>query len=249
MLNFITAPITSLLVWLYQLTGQNLGLAIIALTLIIRAVLLPITIPSIKAVKKMQDLKPALDRLKKKHTDKTKLMQAQAALYKQNGVNPSAGCLPQIAQIIVLIALYQVFINFIQSGQFDGVRPNMNFLWLNLSQPDPFYVLPVLAGVSQLVFSLMMQSAVKKDVKDPKNKEAKKKEENTLEMAQQISQQMVFMMPLMTVVIALKFPSGLALYWVITTVFSAVQQYIFSGPGGLIYYGNQLKARLQGLNG
>jgi len=70
-----------------------------------------------------------------------------------------------------------------------------------------------------------------------------------LEMAQQISQQMVFMMPLMTVVIALKFPSGLALYWVITTVFSAVQQYIFSGPGGLIYYGNQLKARLQGLNG
>lgn len=249
MFDFITQPITSLLIWFYHLTGGDLGWAIILLTLAIRAVLLPITIPSIKAVKKMQDLKPQLDRLKKKHKDKAALMAAQSELYKQHGVNPTAGCLPQIVQIIVLIALYQVFIHFLQSGQLDGVRPNMNFLWLDLAKPDPYYILPVLAGVSQLIFSLMMQSGVKSDIKDPKNKNAKKKEEDTLEMAQSISQQMVFMMPLMTVVIALKFPSGLALYWVATTVFSLVQQYVFSGPGGLVYYANLLKAKLVRNNG
>jgi YidC/Oxa1 family membrane protein insertase len=241
--NLITDPITYLLIWLYHLLGDNLGLAIIALTLVLRGVLLPVTIPSIKAVKKMQDLKPHLDRLKKKHKDKAKLQQAQMALYKEHGVNPAAGCLPQLVQIVVLIGLYQVFIRFIQSGQLDGVQIDMSFLWLNLSQPDPWYVLPVIAGLSQLVFSLMMQSAVKQEVKSPKQKQAKQKEEDTLELAQSLQQQMLFVMPLMTVVIALRFPSGLALYWVATTLFSVAQQYAFSGPGGLVQYKNRILAR------
>ena len=233
MLNFLVNPITQLLIFLYGLTGNNLGFAIILLTLIIRAVLVPVTIPSLKSAKKLQELKPHLDRLKEKHKDKQKLQLAQLELYKQHGINPASGCLPQIAQLLVLIALYQVFIEFINAPGLNGRALNLNFFWLNLGKPDPYYILPALAGLSQLVFSLMMTSGLESHLKAPKDKKEKQKEENSMEMAQSLSQQMLLIMPVMTVLISLKFPSGLALYWVITTVFSLVQQYLVSGPGGL----------------
>lgn len=233
MLNFLISPINTLLIFLYGLSGQNLGFAIILLTLIVRGVLVPVTIPSLKSAKKLQELKPHLDKLKQKHKDKQKLQLATLELYKQHGINPAAGCLPQIAQLLVLIALYQVFINFINGGQFNGQSLNLNFLWLNLGKPDPYYILPVLAGFTQLIFSFMMTSGLESHVKAPKNKDEKKKEEDSMEMAQSMQQQMLYLMPAMTVIIALKFPSGLALYWVVTTLFSLVQQYIVSGLGGL----------------
>lgn len=233
MLNFLIAPITQLLIFLYNLSGQNFGFAIILLTLIIRGILVPVTIPSLQSAKKMQALKPQLDRLKEKHKDKQKLQLAQLELYKQNGVNPASGCLPQIAQLLVLIALYQVFIKFIGNHTLDGQAVNLSFLWLDLGKPDPYFILPVLAGVSQLIFSLMMTSGLESHLKSPKAKQEKQKEEDSLEMAQSMQQQMLLIMPVMTTFIALKFPSGLALYWVITTVFSLVQQYLVSGLGGL----------------
>lgn len=231
MLNFLTSPINQLLMFLYQITGQNLGLAIILLTLLIRGVLVPATIPSLRSAKKMQELKPQMDKLKLKYKDKAALQAAQLELYKQNNINPAAGCLPQIAQLIVLIALYQSFTHFINPE--NSANLNLNFLWLNLGKPDPYYILPVVAGVSQLIFSLMMTAGVEHHVQAPKKKDEKQKEEDSLEMAQSMQQQMVYLMPIMTVFISLKFASGLALYWVITTVFSAVQQYVVSGPGGL----------------
>jgi len=233
MLNFLITPINNLLIFLYGISGQNLGLAIIFLTLIVRGVLVPITIPSLRSAKKLQELKPHLDKLKQKHKDKQKLQLATLELYKQHGINPAAGCLPQIAQLLVLIALYQVFINFINGGQYNGQSLNLNFLWLDLGKADPYYILPVLAGLTQLIFSFMMTSGLESHVKAPKNKDEKKKEEDSMEMAQSMQQQMLYLMPAMTVIIALKFPSGLALYWVITTLFSLVQQYLVSGLGGL----------------
>ncbi len=233
MLNFLINPINQLLIFLYGLTGNNLGFAIILLTLIIRGILVPVTIPSLKSAKKLQELKPHLDRLKEKHKDKQKLQLAQLELYKQHGINPASGCLPQVAQLLVLIALYQVFIKFINVSELNGQVLNLNFFWLNLGKPDPYYILPVLAGLSQLVFSLMMTSGLESHLKAPKDKKEKQKEEDSMEMAQSMSQQMLLIMPAMTVLISLKFPSGLALYWVITTVFSLVQQYLVSGPGGL----------------
>jgi YidC/Oxa1 family membrane protein insertase len=233
MLNFLIAPINSLLIFLYGISGQNLGLAIIFLTLIVRGVLVPVTIPSLRSAKKLQELKPHLDKLKQKHKDKKKLQIATLELYKEHGINPAAGCLPQIAQLLVLIALYQVFINFINGGQYNGQSLNLNFLWLDLGKADPYYILPVLAGLTQLIFSFMMTSGLESHVKAPKNKDEKKKEEDSMEMAQSMQQQMLYLMPAMTVIIALKFPSGLALYWVVTTLFSLVQQYLVSGLGGL----------------
>lgn len=224
-------PLFQALLFLTRLLNGSLGLAIIVLTLILRFLLIPLTLPSLKSAKKIQDLKPELDKLKAQHgQDKKQLQLAQLELYRQHGINPAAGCLPNIIQLIILIALYQVFMDFLVKN---GTTANLNlhFLWFNLSQPDPRFVLPVIAGVSQLVLSLMLSPAIEH------HKEATaQKTEDVQEMAETMQQQMVFMLPIMTVVISLKFPSGLTLYWIITTVFSLVQQYFISGWGGLRRY-------------
>ena len=235
MLAPLNAVLYHSLLFFYHLFGGNLGLSIIAITLITKIVLLPLVIPSIRSAKKMQDLKPELDRLKQKYsTDKTKLQQAQMSLYKERGINPAAGCLPQIVQIVILISLYQVFIHFLKQSSIDGTDLNPFFLYLDLTKPDRTYILPILAGLTQLFFSLMMQSGIESHVKNPKKPADKKKEEDNLEMASSMQQQMVYMMPLMTVIVSLNFQSGLVLYWVISTLFSIVQQYLFSGWGGII---------------
>jgi YidC/Oxa1 family membrane protein insertase len=233
MLAPLNGIIYQALLFFYQLFGGNLGLSIIAITIITKVILLPLVVPSMRSAKKMQDLKPELDRLKAKHTDKTALQQAQVALYKERGINPAAGCLPQIVQIVILISLYQVFMYFLGQSSIGGTTLNPYFLYLDLTKPDRTYIMPILAGVSQLIFSLMMQSGVESHVQNPKKKDDKKKEENSLEMASSMQQQMVYMMPVMTVIISLNFQSGLVLYWVLSTVFSLVQQYFFSGWGGL----------------
>ena len=192
---------------------------------------MPLTVPSLRSAKKMQELKPAMDKLKLKYKDKAALQAAQLELYKQNNINPAAGCLPQIAQLIVLIALFQSFIHFINLQ--NSANLNLNFLWLDLGKPDPYYILPALAGISQLIFSLMMTAGTEQHVLAPKKKDEKQKEEDSLEMAQSMQQQMLYMMPIMTVVISLNFQSGLILYWVVSTIYSIVQQYYFSGLGGL----------------
>ncbi len=237
MLNFIINPTIQFLFFLYNLLGGNLGLAIIALTLVFRSALVPISISSIRSAKKMQDLKPHLDKLKKKHSDKVKLQQAQLELYKQHGINPAAGCLPQVVQLILLIALYQVFIRFLSGDGTNGTSINTHFLWLDLGKPDPLYILPLLAGLTQFAFSLMMRSGLEhhKPAKQA-TKKTKEKEGDALDMAGAMQSQMLFLMPVMTGIIALRFPSGLALYWVITTLFSAIQQYFIAGPGGLGLY-------------
>ena len=132
--------------------------------------------------------------------------------------------------------------DFIGKDMINGFTLNLQFLWLDLSQPDPLYILPILAGLFQLVFSIVMQSGLKSEVKAPKQKKKRQKEEDSLEMAQTMQKQMLYTMPLMTTIIALKFPSGLALYWTISTIFSLVQQLIVSGPGGLIPMMDKIKS-------
>lgn len=237
----------SFLTQLYGVIG-DLGLTIIIFTLIMRFVLLPLTLPSIKAQKRMQDLKPELDKLKKKHgADKKALQMAQLELYKKYNINPLAGCIPQVVQLVVLILLYQALYAFIGQDTINGVAVDTQFLWLNLAQPDPRYVVPILAGVSQLVLSLMIAPGAEiKDVVPNKSKvkavkEANKKEEDVAEMAASMQQQMLYIMPVMTGFIALSFPSGLGLYWIVTTLFSIGQQYAISGAGGLTTYWTRAK--------
>lgn len=233
--TLVYQPILNTLLWLYQLLGGNLGLAIIALTLLVRAVLIPFTIPSLKSAQKIAKLKPELDKLKKKHAKDPKMLQEQQlALYKRNNVNPAGGCLPFIVQFIFLIALYRVFIDSLGNGAINGQEIVTEFWLWDLKDKDTTYILPALAGILQLLTSLAIKPGIENDPQGRKGKEESK--EDVAEMAQSMQNQMVYLMPAMTVFFAIQFPSGLALYWVITTAFSFVQQLVITGPGGLRKY-------------
>ncbi|GAB4026333.1 MAG: hypothetical protein Fur0011_1640 [Candidatus Microgenomates bacterium] len=213
--------------------GNNLGLAIITLTLLVRSILIPFTLPQMKSAKKMAALKPELDALKRKHGGDSKLLQQKTLeLYQKNKINPAAGCLPFIAQFVVLIALYQVFMHTLAGNGMGDI--NTIFLWWDLQIKDGTYVLPVLAGILQLVTSVALLPAIENE--PSKRAGTKEQKEDIAEMATSMQQQMVFMVPIMTVIFSLQFPSGLALYWVVTTAFSLVQQLVVSGPGGLALY-------------
>lgn len=241
---------TTVLVSLYSIVG-DLGTSIVLLTILIRSLLLPITLPSIRARKKISKLQPKLNKLKKKHKDdRQALQQAQMELYQKYNVNPLSGCLPQILQIIVLIGLYRALVTFLEQDQVQGVVIQSQFLWWNLTQPDSTYVLPVLAGIVQLILALMITPGG--EVRDIAPNQAKSKmaqqeneqEEDMAEMAKAMQQQMIFIMPLMTAFLATRFPAGLAVYWVVTNVFSILQQYFISGLGGLKTYWQRLKLKL-----
>lgn len=234
--QFIYQPILQSLLWLYHTTG-NLGVAIIVLTLVVRGILIPFTLPQLKSAKKMASLKPELDALKKKHgADPKVFQQKQLEFYKTHGVNPAAGCLPFIAQFIVLIALYQVFMHTLGGNGMGDI--SSTFLLWDLKVKDTTFILPVLAGLLQLLTSMALLPAIENKPSEREGTKAQK--EDVAEMAQSMQQQMVFMMPVMTVIFSLQFPSGLALYWVITTAFSLVQQLVVSGPGGLALYARKL---------
>ncbi|OGV97136.1 hypothetical protein A2W24_00320 [Microgenomates group bacterium RBG_16_45_19] len=235
MFDFLTAPLAQLLTWLTTLTG-SLGWAIILLTVGIKAVLIPLTLPAMRSAIKMRDLKPEIDALKAKYKGDPKgLQQAQMALFKTHQINPAAGCLPYLLQFIILIALYRVFITYLNGGT-TGIDPT--FLWFDLTKPDNYYILPIIAGLSQLLLSLMVlpaadPSAARVQALATPTKTDDQKADQMADMATTMQNQMVLMMPLMTVLFTLRFPSGLALYWIVSTVVSIIQQYLVSGWGGL----------------
>lgn len=213
-------PILNSLIFLYKTLGNNFALAIISLTVLIRAALVPLILPALRSARALQDLQPEIDGLKKKYKkDKRRFQEEQLKLYRERGVNPAGGCLPYLLQFLVLIALYRVFIHFIQTGMIDDTQVQMDFLWLNLAKSDPFYILPVLAGASQFALARMMGS-----------KQAVKSSKETDDMAMAMQKQMIFVMPVMTILIAARLPSGLALYWLSTTFFSIGQQYFLAKP-------------------
>lgn len=235
--NLLFYPTLNLLILFYKIFFANLGLAIIALTLFLRLLLYPVTVSSLRAAEKQRELKDELEAIKGKHKgDKRKQAEAQMELFKKHGINPAAGCLPQVFQFLLLITLYQVFLRILGVEQ-AGVEEinkllyhpfllfpswetlNTHFLYLNLSQPDPYVFLPGLAGAAQFWASKVMLPQVKKQEVLAKETSDKKDD-----LMYNMQEQMLYFMPLMTVFIGWKLPSGLVLYWLATTLFSLGQQ-------------------------
>lgn len=243
----LISPILEFLKFLTVQTG-DFGIAIILMTVIIRTLLIPFTLPTLKSQQKMRVIKPELDKLKAKHKgDPKKMQQAQMDLFKLHNINPLGGCIPYIAQFIVLIALYNALNTFVNAAATMGIHTS--FLFFDLAKPDRTLVIPVIAALTQLILSLqILPGAEKHDLvpNQSKNKKVQlenKKETQTQDMAETMQKQMVFMMPIMTGIFAYQFPAGLGIYWITTTIYSIAQQWMVSGPGGLFTTLESVKKR------
>lgn len=259
---FLTQPLANGLMLFYRILGNNLGLAIIGFSLALRFVLNPLTKPYMESMKKMKDLAPQLEKIKKKHSkDKVKLAQAQADLYKSKGINPGAGCLPYLIQIIVLIAFFNMFSRTLsaEGGPTEafnellygpllfkaGETIKTGFLYLDMAKPDVFtlpflsFSLPgpilVLSAVTQFLSAKIMAPYEKQQEKVAQQT---KGQADDFQVAMQKS--MIYTFPLMTLFIGLRFPSGLALYWLTFSIFQAYQQYKTQGWGGMTPFINRL---------
>jgi YidC/Oxa1 family membrane protein insertase len=257
--TLLITPILNILVAFYTLTG-NLGVAIILLTLTIRGILTPTMVPSLKAAQKQRDLQPELNKIKQKYkNDKQKQAQMQMELFKKHGVNPGTGCLTQLISLVVIFALYgvirqftgnadislinsQIYIDALRFAQ--DAQINTNFLWMDLSRPDQYFILAVLAGALQFLQGKMTMPYVKEG-----EKAAEKTPDKTDDIAYNMQQQMMFTMPIMNFVIGLTLPSGVVLYIVTTTLFSLVQTYWVSGWGGLKPWIRNLRSKIIKING
>lgn len=217
-------PLFNGLIFLYNaIPYHDFGLAIILLTIIIRLILYPLNQKAIKSQKALNDLQPQIKEIQAKYkSDRAKQSTELMALYRQKGINPASGCLPLLIQLPVLFALYRVFWN--------GLKPeSLNSLYSFISRPDlinPWFLslidlsksnwlMAFLAGALTFVQSKMMAPS------QSKNNAAG-------DFTAMFSRQMVYFMPIMTVVIAWKLPAGLALYWIVITLFGIVQQYLIT---------------------
>lgn len=217
-------PIYNVLIFFYDIIpGHDMGLAIIALTVLLKIILFPFTWKTIQSQKLMNEIQPKLKELQVLYKDdKQKLAQETMRLYKEQNVNPFSSCLPLLIQLPIMIAVYQVFragLSSFDPGELYYFIPNpgtvneMSFGILNLAVPS--YVLAVLAGAAQFIQAKMMPTA-----KPKKITEASKDEDLLASM----NKSMLYAMPIMTIVIGFTLPAGLTLYWLVTTVLTALQQ-------------------------
>ena len=219
------------LVWL--IPGHNVGWAIIALTVIVRIILLPSSLNASRQQRRMQDLQPQLAALQEKYKDdKQKQAEVLAAFYKDNKINPLGSCLPLLIQLPILIILYYVFRNGLDTSRFSllyswvprpefiqtmffgmdlSTVPNKLAKTVDFAIKAKYWVLPVIAGALQFYQGYQMTPKVKPG--------------ETPEMAQMISKQMLYLMPVFTIFIAGNFAAALPLYWIITTLFAIGQQW------------------------
>lgn len=207
--EYIVYPLSLLIVKMAEFAGGSFGLSIILVTLVIRFAILPLMIKQTKSSKAMQALQPEMAALKEKYSSKDqqtqqKLQQETMALFSKHGVNPLAGCFPLLIQMPILIGFYHAISRTREIAEH-------NFLWFDLGAPDPYYILPIVAGITTFIQQKMMMAGGAAN-QNP-------------QMAM-----MLWMMPIMIVVFAISFPAALSLYWVVGNIFMIAQTYFIKGP-------------------
>jgi len=242
--NFIAYPMANMLLGLYYFLGHNTVVAITALTVLINAILLPLTLQQQKSSRRMQELQPELEKLQKKYAkDKERLSREQMKLYKENGANPMAGCLPMLVQMPIWFGLYRAIIFIVPSTplavfQFSGhiykwlpgvqglVPLQSYFLGMDLGQPPGMpqwwsYSLPVLVFVTSWLQQKLLSPPTASSGKSSQ--------------AGMMSQQMQIMMPLMFMFFTLQWATGLSVYFIVSNVIRIAQYYLVPGsrPGAV----------------
>ncbi len=193
------------------------GLAIIIFTVLIKLILTPLTLKTIKSQRAMQELQPKIKALQKRHgDDRQKLSAETMRLYQAHNVNPTASCLPVVFQLPIFWGLYTSLTTLAHTA---GGPFQQSFLWLpSLAQADALHIMPFVAAVFQLIQTRMSMPTGKYKPTDPQQK--------------MMSQMMQFL-PLSVIIFGWGFPSGLVLYWATQSIYGAVQQYFITGWGGL----------------
>lgn len=205
----------------------NFGLAIIAATIIIKLLFLSLSKQQIESQKKLQELQPKMKAIQEKYKDdKERQSKEMMSLYKENKVNPLMGCLPLVVQIVFLITIYQVIMHISQTGF--AIDPTILYPFISdpgtLSQEffgiadlaKPSILFAILAALGQF-YQMKMLSQGKVEEKKEENAEP--------DFATIMNKQMLYMGPILTLFIGIRFPSALSLYWLVSTAFSIVQQW------------------------
>jgi len=223
-------PLFNALIFLYQfLPGKDFGVAVIVLTIIIRIILYPLMLKSIKSQKALAELQPQIQEIQQKYkNDKEKQGKEMMALYQKEKINPLGGCLPFLLQLPILFALYRVFWKGLEPESMSSLYSfipspeaiNPTFLGIiNLAEPS--LVLAVLAGILQFFQTKMLT---------PKNKKTPVKGDQMAQFSNMMQKQMLYFFPLFTVFILWKLPAAIGVYWTITALFSIFQQYLIMKP-------------------
>jgi YidC/Oxa1 family membrane protein insertase len=248
-MNILVAPFINALFACYYLSG-NLGWSVVIVTVLVKLLLLPLMAPSMKAAKRMRELQPRLKKLQEKYKgDKAKLATAQMDLYKQEGVNPTAGCLPQILQIAVLLIFYSAFNQVtgfaVGKGNFEGLnqhlipsfrinqdfRFDLNFFGNNLAQtPAKIFSQGIGMGLFLpailLLGSGLFQYLSAKMMMPAEVETSSENKDSQDEMMAAMRTQSLYFMPLMTIFIGWNFSLGLLLYWFVNSVTTLGQQWV-----------------------
>ena len=227
MWDLFVSIFVNVLLWIYNAIGQNFGIAIILFTILIRIVTWPLNAQQMKGAKAMQDLQNDKEwqAIQKKYAkDREKLAQEQMRVYREKGINPFGSCLPTLIQFPIIIALYQSIIRALAATPLDllklsrSINPaflnvsdliplNSKFLWMNLGQPEPYYILAIVVAATTYIQSKLTLPP----------------STNPNDQSAAMGQSMAITMPLMLGWFALTFPSGLAVYFITSNVLGIVQ--------------------------
>ncbi|MCH1626786.1 YidC family membrane integrase SpoIIIJ [Fredinandcohnia quinoae] len=205
--QYFVYPLSWLIKFVAEHVGNSYGLSIIIVTILIRLVLLPLMIKQTRSSKAMQAIQPELKSLREKYSSKDqktqqKLQQETMQLFQKHGVNPLAGCFPLLIQMPILIGFYHAIMR-------TRAIAEDNFLWFDLGEADPYYILPIVAGITTFIQQKITMMGM----------------DNNPQMAM-----MLWLMPIMIVIFAINFPAALSLYWVVGNIFMIVQTILIKGP-------------------
>lgn len=197
---FIAKPLFWVLEKLHLLTG-NWGWAIVLVTLMLRLVFFPLATAQYRSMANMRKVQPRLMAIRERYqNDKARMNQAMMQLYKEEKINPLGGCLPILVQIPVFLALYFVLLESVE------MRQSGFIFWIrDLSSPDPYYVLPLLMGVTMFITQKMNPAPI-----DP------------------VQAKVMTILPVIFTVFFVFFQSGLVLYWVVNNILSILQQWLIT---------------------
>jgi len=221
----LVRPLLNLLVLGYQyIPGHNVGWAIVLLTIFVRLLLAPSMFKALKNQRDLMVIQPKMNAIREKHKeDKEAQAKALMELYKEHNYNPLSSCLPTLIQLPILLALYKVFVIGLGTADLQqylyhwvynpGVMSPYFIFGLNLAHVS--LVLGIIAGILQYFQSWMIIQGTQRST-DP--------------MQSAMQSQMMYVLPVVTILISLRIPSGLPLYWIVTTLFAIAQQfYIIRG--------------------